>query len=45
MSESDFREDLKRILKSNELSADELRSVASDLETLAAKWEDTEDVL
>lgn len=45
MSESDFREDLKQLLKKHTLGADELRDVADDMHSLADKWENMEDTL
>jgi hypothetical protein len=44
-NETEFREELKRAIRHTDPTADQLRSAASDLETLADKWEQTEDVL
>lgn len=45
MSDSEFRDEIKAVIKRHELGADDLRDLAADLETLADRWDDTEDVL
>lgn len=44
-SDTEFREELKRAIRATDPSAEELRSVATDLETLADKFEETEATL
>lgn len=45
MSSEEFRDELKNVVKRHEPSADELRALADDLETLAEKYDQTEAVL
>lgn len=46
MSENpEFRDDVREVVKRHNPDAEELRTLASDLETLADRWEDTDDVL
>lgn len=47
MSDPDFRDDLRAAVRrhSDELGAADLRKAADDLETLADRWDSTEDVL
>lgn len=45
MSSEEFRESLKHIVKTHDVSADDLRDTADDLETLADRWDATEDIL
>ena len=45
MSVEEFRDDLKQIIKSHDITPDELRDVSGDLERLAQRWDDAEDVL
>ena len=44
MSEG-FRSDVREVIKSHELDPEDLRTLAADLETLADRWEDTEDII
>lgn len=46
MSETtEFRDDVKTVIRRHNPDPDDLRALADDLETLAARWDDTEDVL
>lgn len=44
-NDTEFREELKRVIRHTDPSAEQLRSAAADLETLADRWDETEDVL
>lgn len=44
-NDTEFREELKRAVRLTDPSAEELRSAATDLETLADRFEATEDTL
>lgn len=45
MSSEEFRDELREIVQRHNPSADTLRDVAGDFETLADRYEATEDVL
>lgn len=45
MSDGEFREDFKKILRRHDPDADELRSLAGDLEALAERYETQENIL
>jgi len=44
-SGSEFREDVRRVVRQHDPSADELRALASDLEDLADRYERQDEIL
>ena len=42
---SEFREEVKTVIKRHDVSANELRGLASDLEHVAEKWDELEGLL
>lgn len=42
---SEFREEVKRVIRTHDPGADELRALAGDLQTLADRYDDQESVL
>ena len=45
MSDEEFREDVKAAVRRHDPSAEELRTLASDLQTLADRYDEQEAVL
>jgi len=41
----ELRDDLRAVIRQHDPQPSELRSIAADLETLADRWEDAEEVL
>jgi len=41
----ELRDEIRAVVRRHDPSPEQLRSIAADLETLADKWEDAEDVL
>jgi len=41
----EFREDIKSIIRKHDPTADELRSLSDDLDTLAERYDEQDDVL
>ena len=44
-NDTEFREELKRVVRQTDPAPDELRDAADDLKRLADRWEDADDVL
>jgi hypothetical protein len=45
MSSEEFRDDIREVIRRHELDPDDLRDLSGDLETLATRWEQTEEVI